>query len=63
MVPFEHPCQGCGELRRTTLPFAQGTLRGLAAPPCPCGEPFAPYAVVRDPRVGDLLGGSMRLDE
>lgn len=63
VVPFEHPCQGCGATRRTSIPFARGTIRGLVAPACPCGEAFAPYAIVRDPRVGDLLSGSMRLDE
>lgn len=66
--PFTHPCPECGRACTTSIPFAQGTLRGLQAPPCPCGYMATPhggpYAVVRDPAAGDLFtGGGGRLDE
>ncbi len=44
--PFEHPCQDCGEMRRTTLPFTVGDFRGLIAEPCPCGCQHQPYGFV-----------------
>jgi hypothetical protein len=64
---------GCGAMLTTTIPFAQGTLRGLQAPPCVCGyhrEPKGPddvvsrppYALVRDPKFGDLFDCGGRLD-
>jgi hypothetical protein len=59
----------------TTRPFAQGTIRGLEAPPCPCGyhdvpegatdktvRNGTPFAIVRDPKVGDLFDCGGRLD-
>jgi hypothetical protein len=55
---FEHPCTSCGRPRRTTIPFAQGTLRGLMAPPCACGNIKGPFGLVRDARYGDLFTGS-----
>ena len=53
--PFEYPCYVCGRLLATSIPFAQGELRGLAAPQCACGDKQGPYAAVRDPALGDLL--------
>lgn len=58
LTPFTAPCQECGERLTTTIPIAYGTLRGLRAPRCVCGNERTPYAVVRDPRHGDLLSGS-----
>lgn len=55
--PFTHPCSDCGRTLTTTRPFMQGALRGLAAPPCVCGQDRAPYALVRDPKYGDLFTG------
>ena len=62
VLPFSHPCSECNRMLTTTLPFTQGTLRGLAAPECECGNALTPYAMVRDPAVGDLLDDSGRLD-
>ena len=53
--PFSHPCGECGRTLTTTLPFAQGQLRGLQAPPCECGNKQTPFALVRDPKHGDLF--------
>lgn len=39
----------------TTIPFVQGTLRGLQAPPCECGNERTPFGLVRDPAYGDLF--------
>jgi len=55
---FSHPCSDCGRTCTTTIPFVQGTLRGLASPPCVCGNVSTPYGMVRDPRYGDLLSGT-----
>lgn len=44
--PFSHPCSECGRVLTTTLPFAQGTLRGLEAPTCECGNERTPYAML-----------------
>lgn len=52
---FTHPCSECGRPCTTTIPFAQGTLRGLQAPPCECGNERTPFGLVRDPAHGDLL--------
>lgn len=61
--PFTIACYACERPITTLIPFVQGTLRGLIAPVCVCGDPFPPYAIVRDPRHGDLLsGGDGRLD-
>lgn len=59
--PFSYPCYVCGCMLTTTRPFVQGTLRGLQAPTCACGDEKTPYAVVRDKRYGDLLdcGGDL----
>lgn len=46
ILPFSHPCIDCGALRVTTIPFASGRFRGLAAPTCACGNDRGPYAVV-----------------
>lgn len=53
--PFSHPCSKCERMCTTTIPFAQGTFRGLASPPCECGNESTPYALVRDPAFGDLF--------
>lgn len=58
--PFSHPCFDCGRMCTTTIPFAQGTLRGLQAPRCECGNDRTPYALVRDPAYGDLFTGRER---
>lgn len=55
LEPFHCPCQQCGSVLITNIPFACQSLRGLISPPCACGEKHRPYCVVRDPRVGDLL--------
>ncbi len=55
--PFSYPCYVCGRLLTTTIPFAQGTLRGLQAPTCECGDEKTPFALVRDARYGDLFTG------
>ncbi len=58
--PFTADCASCGREKTTTLPFAQGQLRGLQAPSCPCGDDSrAPYCIVRDPKHGDLLDGDL----
>lgn len=55
--PCSAPCQDCGVMRTTTVPFACGQLRGLMAPKCECGQEGVPYCLVRDPRHGDLFTG------
>jgi hypothetical protein len=60
--PFSHPCIECGAALTTTLPFAQGTLRGLVAPQCECGNKNTPYELVRDPAYGDLFTGTEAQD-
>ena len=52
---FTYPCSACGAPCTTTLPFVQGQLRGLQAPPCSCGNEKTPFGVVRDPKYGDLF--------
>lgn len=49
--PVIAPCQGCGKLIETTLPFVIGPFRGLAAD-CSCGS-HVPYCLVK--AVGDLF--------
>ena len=56
--PYSHSCSRCGRVLTTTEPFAKGTLRGLRAPTCACGNERTPYVVVRDPRHGDLFTGA-----
>jgi hypothetical protein len=56
--PFSHPCSRCGRVLSTTVPFVQGTLRGLRAPACVCGNERTPYVIVRDPQYGDLFTGA-----
>lgn len=53
--PVSHPCSECGRMCTTTIPFVQGTLRGLAAPPCVCGNRKTPYAMVREPPSPDEI--------
>jgi hypothetical protein len=60
VLPFSHPCSECGRMLTTTIPFAQGTLRGLAAPRCVCGNEATPYGLVRDSAYGDLFTGRER---
>lgn len=55
VLPFDGACQRCARPCTTSRPFACGEMRGLAAPDCICGETRMPYAVVRDPKHGDLL--------
>ena len=57
--PFSHPCYGCGSMQTTSIPFVQGTLRGLTAPRCTCGHENPPFAMVRDSKYGDLLDGTL----
>lgn len=44
---YTGPCHACGAMLTTSLPFAHGSLRGLVAPPCACGNTSTPYCVVR----------------
>jgi len=46
--PFSHPCSQCGEMLTTSLPFVQGRIHGLAAPPCKCGNDCTPYAILME---------------
>lgn len=55
---FSYPCSECGRMCTTSIPFAQGTLRGLQAPPCACGNDRTPFGMVRDPAYGDLFTGT-----
>lgn len=41
--PFSYPCYVCARVLTTTLPFVQGSLRGLQAPPCECGDTQTPF--------------------
>lgn len=58
--PFSAPCDACGAMLTTTVPFVSSSLRGLRAPQCACGNDTTPYAVVRDYRAGDLFTGAGR---
>lgn len=58
LEPFSHPCDSCGATMTTSIPFACGSLRGLLAPACACGNRYPPYCLVRAPGRGDLLMGS-----
>lgn len=68
LEPFTGTCRGCGAEQTTTLPIARGKLRGLAAPPCPCGhnDKTVPKGWVRSPPYcvtatdGDLFGAMGR---
>jgi hypothetical protein len=53
LEPYTRPCSECGQPLTTTRPFAVGALRGLACPPCPCGNEATPYCLVA--AEGDLL--------
>ena len=44
--PFSHPCSGCGTMRTTSIPFVEGAKRGLAAPPCHCGDGGNMYSII-----------------
>lgn len=57
--PVTVPCPTCGAPKVTSLPFAQGQLRGLAAPDCACGDKGRTYCLVRDPKHGDLFDGDL----
>jgi hypothetical protein len=67
--PFTTHCPDCGAPMTTSRPFVQGTLRGLEAPRCPCWPPenpdpnvvqsWPPFALVRDPKYGDLFDGDL----
>lgn len=57
VLPFSHPCLDCGRILTTTIPFVQGSLRGLQAPTCECGNEQTPFGLVRDPAYGDLFTG------
>lgn len=62
--PFSHPCYTCKALRTADIPFRQGTLVGFTAPEkCACGDGGAPFAMMRDPKYGDLFDHGGRLDE
>jgi len=61
--PYSHPCSRCGLVLTTIEPFVKGTLRGLRAPTCSCGNERTPYVVVRDPRHGDLFTGADGVDD
>lgn len=52
--PASVPCYECGAELFTSIPFAQGDLRGLIAPRCKCGFENTPYCVVHT---------SLRMDE
>lgn len=54
---FSYPCSECGRMCTTSIPFAQGTLRGLQSPRCECGNEKTPFAMVRDSKHGDLFTG------
>lgn len=53
LEPYTRECGECGRPCTTTEPFAVGELRGLASPPCECGNVNTPYCLVR--ARGDLL--------
>lgn len=55
--PLTYPCDRCNRPCTTTIPFAQGTLRGLQSPRCECGNEKTPFVIVRDPKYGDLFAG------
>lgn len=59
LQPFSAPCYKCKRTCTTTLPFVQGTLIGLQAPPCECGHPTPPFSLMRNPKYGDLFDGSL----
>jgi hypothetical protein len=54
ITPFTQRCE-CGKKLVTSIPWAQGSLRGLRTPQCECGSGNRPYCMVRDPRHGDLF--------
>lgn len=54
---FSYPCSDCGRVLTISRPFVQGQLRGLAAPPCECGNLKTPYGMVRAEKYGDLFSG------
>lgn len=55
ITPYTGPCQECGRERTTSVPFADGDLRGLIAPRCECGHEGTPYCVVVARGRGDLF--------
>ncbi len=56
--PLSAPCIYCGASLKTTLPFACGSLRGLVAERCDCGNENTPYCLVRGAGAGDLFTGT-----
>src|SRR5690606_35019746 len=60
--PFSHPCDTCGTLLTTSIPFAFESLRGLVAPTCRCGNDRTPYCLVRKASSGDLFTDKATLD-
>jgi hypothetical protein len=55
---FSYPCMACGLILTISTPFAQGTMRGLQAPRCECGNESTPYGMVRASKHGDLFDRS-----
>lgn len=45
LEPWSCPCERCGTVLTTTVPFAWGCWRGLVAPLCACGHPRPPFCV------------------
>lgn len=53
--PLSSKCSQCDQPVYTTIPIAYMELRGLASPPCDCGNIDTPYCFVRDPKRGSLF--------
>ena len=53
--PLTHNCDRCQKPQTTTIPIAKGSLRGLKASPCECGNPNIIYCFVQDPKMGNLF--------
>jgi hypothetical protein len=45
---FTSPCPDCSAPMTTTVPYAQGAMRGLVAPRCACGSENIPYCIAWD---------------
>lgn len=45
LEPWSCPCERCGTVLTTTVPFAWGCWRGLVAPLCACGHTRPPFCV------------------
>jgi hypothetical protein len=47
LEPFSCKCHDCDRTKVTTIPVAAPDgIRGLMAPPCPCGSPAKTYCIV-----------------